>query len=91
MEEKSHSEPGTEEARETNDSDSARRLVMLQSLPDARNGVSLRVVAENARAVSEAKAICHAIFPPYARPHEVTESPIPFTALGKTVRPKQNA
>jgi O-succinylbenzoic acid--CoA ligase len=65
--------------------------VMLQSLPDVRNGVSLRVVAENARAVSEAKAICHAIFPPYARPQEVTEGPISTTALGKTVRPKQSA
>jgi O-succinylbenzoic acid--CoA ligase len=60
--------------------------VAVQCLPDERNGAALRVVAENAAALKQARALRDEIFPPYARPEEFIEGPVEVTALGKTVR-----
>jgi len=60
--------------------------VAVHCLPDERNGAALRVVAENAAALEQARALRDEIFPPYARPQEFVEGPVEVTALGKTVR-----
>jgi O-succinylbenzoic acid--CoA ligase len=60
--------------------------VAVYRLPDERNGAALRVVAENAAALKQARALRDEIFPPYARPQEFVEEPVEVTALGKTVR-----
>ena len=60
--------------------------VRLAPEPDDRNGLALRVVAENATAAAEARAALD-LFPPYARPTRVDIGPITRTALGKIIRP----
>ncbi len=60
--------------------------VAVRCLPDGRNGATLRVVAANAAALKQARALRDEIFPPYARPQEFAEGPVEVTALGKAVR-----
>lgn len=60
--------------------------VAVHCLPDERNGVALRVIAENSAALRAVLSLCEEIFPPYARPQEIVEGPVEITALGKTVR-----
>jgi O-succinylbenzoic acid--CoA ligase len=60
--------------------------VAIYRVSSARNGAVLRVVAENADALRQARALRDEIFPPYARPEEFAEGPVEATALGKTVR-----
>lgn len=60
-------------------------LVRIDTHPDARNGFTLRVVAENPATADEARAALD-VFPAFARPESVETGPIPRTALGKIVR-----
>jgi O-succinylbenzoic acid--CoA ligase len=60
--------------------------VAVHRVPDERSGFELLVVAENAAAAAEARAVCGTIFPHYARPREITAGVVEKTALGKTVR-----
>jgi O-succinylbenzoic acid--CoA ligase len=60
--------------------------VMLRCVPDERNGLALQVTAENEVAVAEVRQAQDEVFPPYARPQEITTGRIERTALGKAVR-----
>lgn len=59
-------------------------------LKDDRNGTALRVVAENADALRQARLLRDEIFPPYARPQELIEGPVKVTALGKIIHHTAN-
>ncbi|MBU3665143.1 MAG: AMP-binding protein [Chthoniobacterales bacterium] len=59
--------------------------VCVQADPDERNGFTLRLVAENAVAVGQARAATD-IFPPFACPVSVQIGEIPRTASGKILR-----
>lgn len=61
-------------------------LVVVRSVPDARNGVALHVVAENRAAAGEAEWMMEEIFPPFARPESVAVGFIQRNALGKIMR-----
>ena len=60
--------------------------VMLRGVPDERNGVTLHVTAESDAAAGEAREVLDEVFPPFARPREISTGPIERTALGKMVR-----
>lgn len=60
--------------------------VLLRGVWDQRNGTSLEVVAENAAAADQARAVQALVFPPYARPREFKLGKAERTALGKRVR-----
>lgn len=59
--------------------------VRIDTVPDARNGASLHVVAESEVAALEARAAGD-IFPPFARPESVQVGPVERSALGKIIR-----
>ena len=61
-------------------------LVRIDLEHDERNGVALVVVAENARAETEARGAVD-LFPPYARPEFFCVGPVELTPLGKKIRP----
>ena len=60
--------------------------VMLRCVPDERNGLALQVMTESEVAAAEARKAQDDVFPPYARPQEITTGRIERTALGKLVR-----
>lgn len=60
-------------------------LLRIDSLPDARNGIALTVVAENAAAEAEARRAAD-VFPPYARPVSFRVGPVALSPLGKKIR-----
>jgi acyl-CoA synthetase (AMP-forming)/AMP-acid ligase II len=53
--------------------------------PDARAGSALRLRAENAEALAQAREALD-LFPPYARPAMFEIGPVARTALGKVIR-----
>ena len=63
--------------------------VAVHRVPDERAGFELVVVADNAAAAAEARAVSRAIFPPYARPREISAGVVEKTPLGKTVRRRE--
>lgn len=63
--------------------------VAVYCVPDERVGFELQVVTDNAAAASEARAVSEVIFPPYARPREITLGVVEKTPLGKTVRRRE--
>jgi O-succinylbenzoic acid--CoA ligase len=60
--------------------------VIIRSRADRRNGAALQVTAENEAAAREARTAQEDVFPPYARPEEISAGRIERTALGKLVR-----
>jgi o-succinylbenzoate---CoA ligase len=60
--------------------------VMLRAVPDERNGATLQVTAESEAAAGEVRQAQDEVFPPYARPGEISTGPIKRTPLGKLVR-----
>ena len=60
--------------------------VMLRAVPDERNGATLQVMAESEAAAREVRQAQDEVFPPYARPEEISTGRIERTALGKFVR-----
>ena len=62
-------------------------VVALFADPDARAGSILRLRAENAEALAQAREALD-LFPPYARPAVFETGSVARTALGKVIRPR---
>lgn len=62
-------------------------IVVLFADPDERAGSVLRLRAENAEALAQAREALD-LFPPYARPAIFEIGPVETTSLGKVIRPR---